>query len=297
MAASRFWELSVAAPAGVAEALANFLWEQRALGVVESPEAAEATHLRAFFPPDVDVAALEAALGGYLDGLAELGFGVDGVPRVLPLADANWAEAWREHFRPLRIGRRLIVVPPWEPAAPAGRLRLVIEPGRAFGTGYHGSTATCLEHVERLVTRPLPSALDLGTGSGILAIAAALLGVERVMAVDQDGEAVAVARANALVNGVGDRVECREADAAALDVAPAPLVLANILASAHRRLAPRYARCVGEGGVLVLGGILDREAGEVRAALEVEGFALAGARCRDGWTALALRRRPAARRR
>lgn len=291
MPASRYWELAMAAPDGVADALANFLWEHRALGVVEAPAGPQQTFLRAFFPPDADVAGLEAALHGYLDGLTALGFTLQGRPRLTPLADRDWSQAWREHFRPIRVGQRLVVVPPWERAGAAGRrLSIVVEPGRAFGTGHHGSTASCLVRLESAARARPARAIDLGTGSGILAIAAVKLGVGRVLAVDEDPDAVAAARANAARNGVAAAIRCVLADAALLRARRVPLVLANLLAALHLRLAPHYGRHVLPGGALLLGGILTSEERDVEAALRPRGFALAGRSRVDGWSCLELRR-------
>src|SRR5207245_11507067 len=137
---------------------------------------------------------------------------------------------------------RFLSGPPCEPAAcEPGRLTLVIEPARAFGTGHHGSTAGCLVQLEKIVGPGAPaSAIDLGTGSGILAIAAARLGVARVLAVDEDPDAVGAACANAAVNGVTRQVTCRVADAAAVTGEPVPLVPANLVSSAHLALASSY---------------------------------------------------------
>jgi ribosomal protein L11 methyltransferase len=286
-----YWELAVALSEGIEEGLTNFLWEQGALGVVAEEHADERPRLRAFFTGDVDRARLETGLAAYLAGLATLGFTTPGPPRLRPLANGNWAEAWREHFRPVAVGRRLLVAPPWEIPAISGRLALVIEPGRAFGTGHHASTAGCLEALEALVEPAPSSALDLGTGSGILAIAAVRLGVGRVLAVDEDPDALAAATANAARNGVGERIECVRADAGALGMAAVPLVLANLLTPAHVRLAADYARYVAPGGALVLGGILEAQADVVTAALAEHGFATVAAYVREGWTTLVARRR------
>src|SRR5262249_57115779 len=161
--------------------------------------------------------------------------------RVTALADADWGEAWREHFRPLPLGTRFLVVPPWESAAcEPGRLTLVIEPARAFGTGHHGSTAGCLVQLEKIVGPSAPvSAIDLGTGSGILAIAAARLRVARVLAVDEDPDAVGAACANAALNGVTPPVTCRVADPARGTGQPAPPPPAHPPPSAHPPPGPR----------------------------------------------------------
>ncbi len=286
-----YWELAVAVPPDAAEPVTNFLWELGALGVVEEETPGAAPRLRAFFPAHADAAGLERNVRSYAEGLAALGLPVPGAPHVALLADADWAEAWREHFRPLPVGRRLLIGPPWDAPAVPGRLTVVIEPGRAFGTGHHGTTAGCLEALEALVAIDVPAeAIDLGTGSGILAIAAARLGVTRVLAVDEDPDAVAAASANAARNGVNRRVRCVMADAGGLDIPPAPLVLSNLLAAAHTRLAPHYARYVAPGGAIVLGGILDPEAPSVTQALAGHGFLPRATSSRDGWTTLTFTR-------
>jgi ribosomal protein L11 methyltransferase len=285
-------ELTVETGEEAAEALTNFLWEQGAVGVVQEEEPAAAARLRAFFPAS-DAATLAARVDAYLDGLRALGLAAGARARIAPLADENWAAAWREHFRPVAIGRALLVAPPWDVPAAGGRIVLAIEPGRAFGTGHHGTTAGCLELLEALVAAEQPArALDLGTGSGILAIAAARLGVGHVLACDADPDAVSAAEANAARNGVGDRVRSVLADAATLETEPVPLVLANLLAAAHVALAARYARIVAPGGALVLGGLLEAEGAPVAAALAPHGFRLETERRLEGWTSLALRHAP-----
>jgi ribosomal protein L11 methyltransferase len=258
--------------------------------VVEEQPAGHPATLRAFFPDVVPPAELDARVRAYLTSLDALGLAVAPTPTITALADRDWGEAWREHFRPLVVGRRLLVAPPWDVPPAPDRLVLVIEPGRAFGTGHHGSTAGCLALLERALERErAETAIDLGTGSGILAIAAARLGVGAVLAIDEDPDAVTAARANAERNGVAARIECRLDDAAALEAAPAPLVLANLLAAAHVRLAGRFSRMLTPGGTLVLGGILDAEAGGIREGLRAHGFAPADALSIEGWTALGFR--------
>ena len=209
--------------------------------------------------------------------------------RVAPVSDPGWAEAWRDHFRPRPVGERLLIAPPWDAPRVAGRLTIVIEPGRAFGTGQHGSTTGCLEMLERIVDRQRPPrALDLGTGSGILAIAAARLGIAHVLAIDDDPDAVANARANVALNGVSTRVTCTPGDAATLEAEPAPLVLANILAATHARLAHVYRGLVAPGGFLVLGGVLDAEADDTAEVVERAGFARCSTLMRDVWATLEL---------
>jgi ribosomal protein L11 methyltransferase len=192
------------------------------------------------------------------------------------------------------VGRRLLVCPPWEtpPAALAnGRLVVVIEPGRAFGTGGHGSTRSCLELLERaLAAGAVAHALDVGCGSGILAIAAAALGVPRVDAIDLDPDAVAATEDNARRNAVGDRVRPAVADVDGWAGPPAPLVLANLLAAAHATLAPALLARVTPGGSLIAGGLLAHEVPAVTGVFAAEGGWLVELAEDDGWAALLLRR-------
>jgi ribosomal protein L11 methyltransferase len=246
--------------------------------------------LRAFFADVVDPRALDARVRAYLASLALLGFTADMAPALTGVADRDWNAAWREHFRPLVVGRRLLVAPPWDVPAASDRLVLVIEPGRAFGTGHHGTTAGCLTLLERALDHArVEAAIDLGTGSGILAIAAARLGVPRILAIDDDPDAVAAAATNAARNGVALQLDCRREDAGALDAEPAPLVVANLLTAAHVRLAARYRRLVAERGTLILGGILDVEAETVRAPLRAHDLTPVDALSIDGWTTLEFR--------
>ena len=282
--------MTLAVDDATSEALTNFLWEQSALGVVEEQVGAGPATLRAFFPDTTPPGPLDERVRAYLGSLGALGLAVPAAPTIAALADRDWGHAWREHFRPLPVGRRLLVAPPWDVPEAPDRIVLIIEPGRAFGTGHHGSTATCLGLLERtLEAGPVPSALDLGTGSGILAIAAARLGVARILGVDEDPDAVAAATGNAERNGVASRIECRLADAATLQAAPAPLVLANLLTAAHVKLAAGYRRLLTPGGTLVLGGILDAEAEVVGRAVGRHGLEPADALSIDGWTALGFR--------
>ena len=298
-----YWELTVPVSEQISEALTNFVWELGALGVVEDEV------LRAFFPPDVAPQTLDARVREYLAGLRALGYAVtDPALAVRAVADRAWAESWQEHFRPIEVGARLLVAPPWNvPATP--RLAIVIEPGRAFGTGHHGSTAGCLVLLERACSGgTIERALDLGTGSGILAIAAAHLGIPDVLAVDNDPDAIAAATANAARNGVPDRVRCAMADAeapgesqpsdwpvghfthSARAATAFQLVIANLLVNAHLRLGARYRHLVAPTGALILGGMLEGEADEVLGALDPLGFRATDSEVIDGWASLLLRR-------
>jgi ribosomal protein L11 methyltransferase len=285
----RYWELTVAVPDDASEGLTNFVWELGALGVVEDEQPGARPLLRAFFADASDTGSLAARVEQYLGGLRSLGFLGGGHLRLAPVADEAWADAWRAHFSPMEVGRSLLVTPPWHEPADNGRAVITIEPGRAFGTGQHGSTSGCLRLLEDIVGRDRPArALDIGTGSGILAIAAVKLGVPCAVAIDTDPDAVAAAASNAARNGMENRVHTRVADVETFTTAAAPLVVANLLAAAHHRLGARYRTFMASGGALVLGGLLDSERDGVVAALAAHGLRARRALSMEGWTSLEM---------
>jgi len=184
-------------------------------------------------------------------------------PEVRRLATADWSEAWKQHYAPIRVGQRLLVVPAWDETAEAGgRVVVRLDPGMAFGTGQHPSTQLCLRLLEA-VLRPGDRVLDVGCGSGILAIAAAKLGAGEVWAVDIDEVAVRATCENAALNALPCRREGPVKGGiyvqhGSVDVAAGPfdLILMNILAEVIVSLMPETAPRLAPGGRLILGGIL-----------------------------------------
>ena len=215
-------------------------------------------------------------------------FGAAGVTvRPVDVADGDWAARSQASLRAVRVGD-IVVAPPWDvPAAATAETRVVIRPSMGFGTGHHASTRLCLRALQAL---PLQGrrVLDLGTGSGVLAIAAALRGAGPVLAVDIDGDAVDTARANVALNHVEHVVQVRRADVRAGGLPRAPVVFANIHAALVCGDAGLLARRVSAGGTLVIGGVTDAEEDEVCRALAPYGGP--GARyAEDEWLALTLR--------
>ena len=204
------------------------------------------------------------------------------------VAKADWSESWKRHFKPMLLGRHLLVRPSWSPRRPKGRqVEIVLDPGLSFGTGQHPTTGFCLETMVRL--RPAEgesrALLDVGTGSGILALAAARVGYDRVEAFDFDPEAVVVARRNARDNGLSRQVKPRVGDVAALRV-PAErfdVVCANLTADLLARHARKLRGQVRPGGHLVLAGILAEEFDAVVEVFTKLGFRLADSVSRDEW--------------
>ena len=289
-----FWQLTVPVSPDTSDGLTNFLWEHGALGVVEEESPGQPPRLLAFFPDASSSDALLRAVSAYRDSLRALGFHVPTASSVItPLLDDDWAHAWQHSFPPREVGDRLLIVPPWEARpdrAIGGRAQVIIEPGRAFGTGHHGSTEGCLCLLEAaLATDAPPAVLDVGTGTGILAIAAIKLGAPSVLAIDIDPDAIAAGRLNAERNGCADRIELELEDPEALRTGQAfRLVVANLLAQTHLGLAACYRRLVQPGGRLVLGGILAGDDQRVSAGLAPAGFELLRTLVVDGWASLLL---------
>lgn len=228
--------------------------------VVEPGAAWAANRVTGLFPAD----ALPADLEARLTRVAGRDVGVEWIPVV----GTDWANAWKDHFSAFPVGQRLWVRPSWAPAGPpGGRVEVVLDPGMAFGTGYHPTTRLCLGGLEsRLRPDSAPVVLDYGCGSGILAIAAAKLGATRVVAVDNDPAALEAIRTNAAANGVGERIEVRASEEGLGDSAPFPYVVANILSRTLMELAGELTEATAVGGELVLAGLLGPQADAVREA-------------------------------
>ncbi len=215
-------------------------------------------------------------------------------PRRLP--EDAWRHSWKRYFRPQRIGHALVVKPSWAAYAPrrprqgAPETIIEIDPGMAFGTGQHPTTALCLRALEDL-TRPGARVLDLGSGSGVLAIAAAKLGAARVLALDIDPLAVKAARRNAAANGVAAVIDVREGTLADSDVPSQPfdVILANISGLTIERLAPAFARSLAPGGVLVASGFLEDAVEGLCAALIEAGLAVERVEREGVWRAIQAR--------
>ncbi len=234
---------------------------------------------------------LEGRLEALQDALAKLPeFGVIGAGTELTLRyveEADWATAWKAYYKPMRIGKHLVVTPPWEtPELGSDDLAIVVDPGMAFGTGSHPTTQLCLIALEEYV-KPGMAVADVGTGSGILAIAAAKLGAATVSANDNDPLAVKIAAENAAVNGVMVAV------AETLPPDPYAVVVANILADVIIGMAGQLAAWTIPSGTLIASGIIDTREADVRQAVEAAGFTSKDTRHQGEWVALVFARQAA----
>ena len=232
-------------------------------------------------------------LRGYLAGLEQY------EPRTVPLREEDWATSWQKYYRPIPVGKRVYIVPDWmrEEPVPDGRTPLYLDPGLTFGTGAHPTTQLCLELLEEAL-RPGDRVLDLGCGSGILAIAALALGASRAVGVDVDPKAADAALENAALNGVGtDRLSVYAGDVLAdkklaekLGPGRNRVVLANIVADVIIPLSAKAGEFMTADGVFLTSGIIEGRQDEVAAALKANGFAVTRRLERGGWHALEARK-------
>lgn len=215
--------------------------------------------------------------------LQKLGF----APQSRAVAASDWENKWRDYYKPLEIGERLVIVPEWE-SAESDRIPVILDPGLLFGTGSHATTRMCLQALEGC-TGAGKTVLDLGCGSGILGIAAAVLGCESVTAVDIDEKAREIVPANAGLNGCADRFTIRTGDVTGDARLRAKLgggydiVLANIVADVILALAPHVRPFMAEGGVFITSGIIDGREDEVESALRAAGFTIEEHKHEEEW--------------
>ncbi len=282
----RWAEIQINTEPGAVDAVGAALYAA-GCGGFEVREAATPPAVAGYLPVDDRLEGrleeLQAALRA-LPGFGVLGAGTELTLRYVE--EADWATAWKAYYKPIRLGKRLVVTPPWEtPDLGPGDLAIVVDPGMAFGTGSHPTTQLCLVALEEYV-RPGMAVADVGTGSGILAIAAAKLGASVVAASDNDPLAVTVAAENAAVNGVSVAV------AETVPPGPYSVVVANILADVIIGMAGSLAELTAPGGVLIASGIIDTREADVRQAVEAAGFTPKDTRRQGEWVALIFARPP-----
>ena len=246
-----------------------------------------------------------AAVHGYLPGavspsrrravhraLTKAGMRPTGSLRWRTIAEEDWAEAWKDYFQIEKVGR-VVVRPAWREYQPLPNEVVVsLDPGAAFGTGQHPTTRMCLAVLQSLI-EPGCRVLDVGTGSGILSIAALGLGAKECVAVDIEAQAVASARANAALNGLEEHIQVIEGSLQeAAEGGPYDLVLANISAATIRALAPGLKAALTPGGVLVAGGIIEGREAECRLAIRRAGFIIRSVMTEGEWRTLVAEAQP-----
>ena len=216
-------------------------------------------------------------------------------PQFRYIAETNWLEAWKEHYHPIPIGKRLLIIPAWLETPPGKRLAVRIDPGMAFGTGTHPTTQLCLALTERLL-QPGWEVIDVGCGSGILSIAALKLGASHALAVDIDPLAIQASQQNAALNQVSQQLELgvgsvAEVKAGVYSICRAQMVFANILAPVLEQMfSAGLGELIAPEGVGILSGILEDQTAGVEAAAQAHGFTVFERKQFGDWVALAVRR-------
>lgn len=313
---THWFELSVSCDPEAAEAVSELFsrhveggvaidepYDLRDDGQAHVPVPGAPVSVRAYVPADAAGEETRARVEEGLWYLGRIDVGKVGPLAVRQVAEEDWANAWKEHFHVLHLGRRTVIKPSWREYAPAdGEVVVELDPGMAFGTGLHPTTRSCLVLLEETL-QPGDRVLDVGTGSGILALAALKLGAAHVLAMDVSEVAVAATRANAEANGVAERLDVRHATlhgAAGEPYVPLPpnlvtlgpeigeydLVLANIIARVIAQLAPALVRATRPGGTLIASGIIAERLHEAEEPLRAAGLS-AIEQVRDGdWVTL-----------
>ncbi len=286
--------LRVRCPGAFQDALANFLVEQTGKGIQLAGE-----WITAFCRRGTETDSCIQGLSRYYKALRQIYSDLPELQVVLEdIETKNWEEAWKAFFKPVHIGKAIVVKPTWEPFQEIGR-EVVIEmdPGRAFGTGKHPSTALCIEILEKFLGEMKRSevesdlsVLDVGTGTGILGIVAVRLGVKRVLGLDVDPEALEAANHNLVLNRVANTMVV--SDAPLEQVAETfDLVVANLTAALIIQMSVPLVNRVADRGWLLLGGLLDEQVEGVIHSFQSHDFQLVQSRSTEEWRALLLRRR------
>lgn len=216
--------------------------------------------------------------------------GVDYSLRIEGVQQEEWETSWKKYFHPLEIGKRLAIVPTWEEYHNAQRVQLRIDPGMAFGTGTHETTFLCLELLDEKIQGG-ERVLDIGTGSGILAVSALLLGAEEADGVDIDPMCVRTAKENAARNNVQDKFRVDAGDLAQKARGTYRIITANIVADAIIRLAPSVFPLLEADGIFIASGIIEERAKEVELALRESGLVIEEDRRKNGWAAMIFKKR------
>ena len=203
--------------------------------------------------------------------------------------EEDWSNAWKKYYHPVQVGEHLVVCPSWEAYdRKPDEVVLTLNPGMAFGTGTHDTTRLCIELLEKYIT-PQDTVLDVGCGSGILAITAALLGANKIIGCDIDEVAVKVAGENAALNGVQDRIAFHQGDLTSQVEGSFQIICANIVADVIIRLSEDAGRYLAKDGIFITSGIIDTREQDVLNALEQNGFQVIERRTSGGWVALACK--------
>ena len=291
----RWVQLTVVTSQEAVDAVANYLFELNANGIEfkDDPTSSHAAvKLISYFRMDDFVNDCVQAVQGFLTQLTE--FGVNPHPAEVLLEEVeeeDWSVKWRSDFHPRRVGKRLVIAPTWHELTPnESEILIRLDPGMAFGTGYHPTTEVSMELLEKVI-RKGDIVADIGTGSGILSIAAAKLGAKRVDAVEKDGAVMSIAAENFQRNGVEAMVQLKQCDGMDALCGSYHLIISNILSDVILPMIPHYSQFLNREGKVVLSGFMEKEANVVVNELRANGFHSVAIRKLDSWVGIAAKRR------
>jgi ribosomal protein L11 methyltransferase len=276
---ARTWHcLQCAVPAPNADDLTAICFDLGSCGL-QTDDRVAVTHLSAYFPASLQLSYLQDAIRRALHS-----FGLDVELRATTVAEQDWGEEWRRFFRPVWATPRIVVHPSWIPVdITPSQLAITIDPKMAFGTGGHESTRLCLRALEHVLV-PGDHCFDLGTGSGVLTIAAVKLGAATVLAVDMDPPAIQNARENLALNSLGaERITLLQGSIERAAEGTYQVVMANIRSSVLTPMLPELSACAAAGGAVLLSGLLRREQSAFVAAVEVAGMAVRRVEVEGEW--------------
>lgn len=242
--------------------------------------------VKGYLPVNADLPAKLEELKDCLEEiLSRLGEESPGAVQFSILQEEDWANSWKVYFKPLKLGKKVVIKPTWEDyQAQEGELILEMDPGMAFGTGTHITTSMCAAFLEKYL-QPEDRVYDVGTGTGILAMMAALLGAQSVLALDYDQVAVKVASENVVHNGLEKVVTVQQNDLLSGIAGKADIIVANIIADIILRLIPQVQVRLKQGGIFLASGIIEERRAEVIEAAQGAGFTLLDEQIKDEWVA------------
>lgn len=281
-------EVKVKIAKEAAEAVAHYLQENSKHGVVVK-ENEDYMEITAYYPADDSFSKSLRDLKEWVKDLKKFGLETGKVKYCLQLtAEEDWATSWQSFFKPLYLGDRFLICPGWEDCDDDERIIIKIDPGMAFGVGSHETTELSIQLLEKYISTQTVKMLDIGTGTGILSIVAAHLGVDNILGIDIDRAAVKAARENIVINNVSDNVTVIQGDLTEGISGRFPLIIANLLPDIIERLLKTVVSLMEREGLLILSGIIDTKKDKIINLARGEGLSVIEQCSLGEWVSLVL---------
>lgn len=273
------------------EAAINVMEELGSQGVIVNNDEKGRFEITAYYPDNKVFPGLLTKLKEKIYDLNKYGLDTGKIEIDVELTnDEDWSKSWHKFFKPTPVGKKFLICPSWEKCLDPDRYKVQIDPGMAFGVGTHETTQMCVILLEKYINNSTSKMLDIGTGTGILAIIAAKLGVKEITGVDIDPAAVAAAKENIRLNGVGDRIEIIKGDLSKDISGSYSLIVANLLPNLIKRLLPSIPDLLMDNGTLILSGIIKNKRKEIIDILKNYNFFLVEEICQKEWLSFVVRK-------